>query len=103
MRLSDRTIMKEDDVSAIEHPYRNADRSPASRMPRVTVAQLFLRAIRRWQVNRAISELRRLDDRQLEDIGISRNDIPRAVEGLYGSRKVPSDRPAPEERRRRES
>ena len=51
--------------------------------PRVTVAQLFLRAIRRWQRNRAINELSRLDNRQLEDIGISRNDIPRVVEGLF--------------------
>lgn len=51
--------------------------------PRVTVAQLILRAVQRWQRNRAMATLERLDDRTLSDIGISRNEIPRAVEGLF--------------------
>lgn len=45
--------------------------------------QLFLRAVRNWQRNCAINELSRLNNNQLEDIGISRNDIPRVVEGLF--------------------
>jgi uncharacterized protein YjiS (DUF1127 family) len=76
-------------VSVIEHPSTTAHRIPASRTPRVTVAQLFVRAVRRWQTNRAINELTRLDDRQLEDIGISRNDIPRVVAGLCRPEEVP--------------
>lgn len=75
-------------MSVIEHPSRAAHHIPASRTPRVTVAQLFLRAVRRWQSNRAIDELSRLDDRQLEDIGISRNDIPRVVAGLFRPEEV---------------
>lgn len=76
-------------MSVIEHPSTTAHRIPASRTPRVTVAQLFLRAVRRWQSNRAVNELSRLDDRQLEDIGISRNDIPRVVAGLVGPEELP--------------
>jgi len=74
-------------MSAIE---RNSASTPAhtsERKPRITVAQLFLRAVHRWQRNRSINALSRLDDWQLEDIGISRNDIPRVVEGLI----VPED------------
>ena len=76
-------------MSATEHLSRTAHPTPASRTPRVTVAQLFLMAVRRWQRNRALNDLRRLDDRQLDDIGISRNDIPRVVEGLFPSHRVP--------------
>lgn len=76
-------------MSTIEHSSSTEHHIPASRTPRVTVAQLFLRAVRRWQSNRAINELSRLDDRQLEDIGISRNDIPRVVAGLFRPEEVP--------------
>jgi uncharacterized protein YjiS (DUF1127 family) len=82
-------------VSVIEHPSRNAHHIPASRTPRGTVAQLFLSAVRRWQSNRAIEELSRLDDRQLEDIGMSRNDIPRVVAGLFRPEEVPFSGRAP--------
>lgn len=47
-----------------------------------TVAGLVSRAVERWHRNQAAAALHRLDDRQLEDIGISRNDIPRVVAGL---------------------
>ena len=66
--------------------YRNANANPARRAePRVrtSVGALLLRAIHRWQRSRAMAELSRLDDRQLEDIGLTRNDIPRAVRGLF--------------------
>lgn len=55
----------------------------SQKRPRLTVAQLFLRAARRWQRNRAYNALSQLSDRQLEDIGVSRNDIPRLVEGMF--------------------
>ena len=42
-----------------------------------------MRAARRWQRNRAYNALSQLSDRQLEDIGVSRNDIPRLVEGMF--------------------
>ena len=91
-------------MSVIEHPSRNARPIAGSRRPRVTVAQLFLRAVRRWQMKRAVRELNRLDDRQLEDIGIARNDIPRLVAGLHRPRALPPVRraaaPTPEERLR---
>ena len=82
-------------MSAIEHTSTTIHRTPASRTPRVTVAQLFLRAVRRWQTNRAIAELSRLDDRQLEDVGISRNDIPKVVAGLLRPEETPSSDHAP--------
>lgn len=76
-------------MSVIQDSSSTAHRISGSRMPRVTVAQLFVRAVRRWQTNRAINELSRLDDRQLEDIGISRNDIPKVVAGLVRPDEVP--------------
>ena len=82
-------------MSAIEHTTTTIHRTPASRTPRVTVAQLFLRAVRRWQTNRAIAELSRLDDRQLEDVGISRNDIPMVVAGILRPEEAPSGKHAP--------
>ena len=69
-------------MSVIEHPSITAHRAPASRTPRVTVAQLALRAVRSWQRNRAINEFSRLDDRQLTDIGISRIDPEGGRESL---------------------
>jgi uncharacterized protein YjiS (DUF1127 family) len=83
-------------VSVIQHSSSTTHRIPGSRTPRVTVAQLFVRAVRRWQTNRAVNELSRLDDRQLEDIGISRNDIPRVVAGLCRPEEVPLIDRAPE-------
>ena len=52
---------------------------------RATVAGLVSRAVERWHRGQAAAALRRLDDRQLEDIGITRNDIPRVVAGLLPS------------------
>ena len=74
-------------MSAFEHSSSTREIS-GHHTPRVTVAQLFLRAVRRWQRARAINELGRLNDRQLEDIGITRNDIPRVVEGLFNPEEV---------------
>ncbi len=55
----------------------------SQKRPRLTFARLFLRAARRWQRNRAFNALSQLSDRQLEDIGVSRNDIPRVVKGMF--------------------
>jgi uncharacterized protein YjiS (DUF1127 family) len=52
---------------------------------RATLWALISRATHRWQRGQAAAALHRLDDRQLEDIGISRNDIPRVVAGLVPS------------------
>ncbi|MBX3576254.1 MAG: DUF1127 domain-containing protein [Rhizobiaceae bacterium] len=52
---------------------------------RATFADLISRATQRWHRGQAAAALHRLDDRQLEDIGISRNDIPRVVAGLVPS------------------
>lgn len=52
---------------------------------RATVAGLVSRAVERWHRSQAAAALHRLDDRQLEDIGISRNDIPHVVAGLVPS------------------
>jgi len=49
------------------------------------LADVFSRATERWQRNRAAAALNRLDDRLLENIGISRNDIPRVAAGLVPS------------------
>lgn len=49
---------------------------------RATLAGLISRALVRWHRGQAAAALHRLDDRQLEDIGISRNDIPRIAAGL---------------------
>lgn len=81
-------------MSTIENISAATTSTQAGRTPRITVAQLFLRAVRHWQRNRAISELSRLDNRQLEDIGISRNDIPRVVEGLFTPQEADA-KPAP--------
>lgn len=70
-------------MSVFENTSASTMTEKAWRTPRITVAQLFLRAVQRWQRARAINELSRLDDRQLDDIGITRNDIPRVVEGLF--------------------
>ncbi|MEO5322909.1 DUF1127 domain-containing protein [Mesorhizobium sp. CC13] len=44
---------------------------------------MIVRGFGRWQRQRAMDQLQALDDRELWDIGLSRNDIPRAVEGLF--------------------
>lgn len=70
-------------MSVLEHSSSSAREISGRRTPRVTVAQLFLGAVRRWQRSRAINQLGRLNDGQLEDMGISRNDIPKVAEGLF--------------------
>ncbi len=81
-------------MSAFENTSASTRSNEAWRAPRMTVAQLFLRAIQRWQRKRAITELSLLDDRQLEDIGVARNDIPRVVEGLFTADEAEA-KPAP--------
>ena len=43
-----------------------------------------LRGYQRWRLQKAMRELESLNDRQLQDIGIARSDIPRLVENLLG-------------------
>lgn len=42
---------------------------------RSSLVGLVPRVVERWRRHRTAATLRRLDDRQLEDIGMSRNDI----------------------------
>lgn len=70
-------------MSAYEHSSTDVHQDPTLRSPRVTVAGLLLGALQRWQRRRAAAALQNLDDRLLDDIGITRNDIPRIVERLF--------------------
>jgi uncharacterized protein YjiS (DUF1127 family) len=54
-----------------------------NRRPRSAFARMIVRVFGRWQRRKAMDQLQALDDRELWDIGLSRNDIPRAVEGLF--------------------
>lgn len=57
-----------------------------NRRPRSALGRLLLRGLRRWQRQRAMDELQAMDDRDLWDIGLTRNDIPRAVEGPFSKK-----------------
>lgn len=50
---------------------------------RSALGKLLLRGFNRWQRQKAMDQLQAMDDRELWDIGLSRNDIPRAVDGLF--------------------
>ncbi|QDZ00220.1 DUF1127 domain-containing protein [Nitratireductor mangrovi] len=50
---------------------------------RSALGRLLLRGFHRWQRQKAINQLRALDDRKLWDIGLTRNDIPQAVDRLF--------------------
>ena len=70
-------------MSAYEHSSTQVRQDLTLRSPRVMVAGLLSRALQRRQRRRAAAALHNLDDRLLEDIGITRNDIPRIVERLF--------------------
>lgn len=73
-------------MSTYENPLSAARSSPAKRwLPGMKFLRLLGRGFRRWQWTRARATLEQLDDRQLAEIGIARNDIPRAVEELFRS------------------
>ena len=71
-------------MSAYEHSSTQVRQDLTLRSPRVMVAGLLSRALQRRQRRRAAAALHNLDDRLLEDIGITRNDIPGIVERLFG-------------------
>ena len=75
-------------MSAFEHSSTASRHIPAARKLRVTVAQLFLKAVLHWQRSRAIRELHRLSDEQLNDIGISRGNISGVVDGLFSREEI---------------
>jgi len=81
-------------MSAYNHDSSLVRQGP-TRGPRVTVGRLLLRAMERWQRGRAIAALQRLNDRQLQDVGIARNDIPRVVMQLLPSKEETCSRPSP--------
>lgn len=54
----------------------NRDRIPGR------LRRLARNVVRNWQRRRMIAALRAMDDNLLDDIGISRNDIPRVVNGF---------------------
>ncbi|WP_188854783.1 DUF1127 domain-containing protein [Aureimonas glaciei] len=65
---------------------KNLNSAVASRPGRsglVALSSFFAQGFRRWQKRRVIETLQQLSDRQLEDIGIARNEIPRVAEGLF--------------------
>ena len=67
-----------------EYPYFHARTTPApGRIRKEEGTAMFaaiVRFIREWKrYNRSLSELNRLGDRELADIGISRSDIPRVA------------------------
>jgi uncharacterized protein YjiS (DUF1127 family) len=57
-----------------------------NRRPRSALGRLLVRGFRRWQQQKAMDQFQALDDRELWDIGLSRNEIPRAVERLFRER-----------------
>lgn len=54
-----------------------------NRRQRSAFARMIVCGFARWQRCKVMDQLQALDDRELWDIGLSRNDIPRAVEGLF--------------------
>jgi uncharacterized protein YjiS (DUF1127 family) len=59
-----------------------ASHSPTPHLEEVAIMLLanIVRALRSWRkFNNSLSELNRLGDRELADIGISRSDIPRVA------------------------
>ncbi len=53
-------------------------------------------AVRTWRQRRAaIAELSRLNDRLLKDVGIDRNEIRAAVDGMLSQPSARTSRPAP--------
>ena len=68
--------------------FKQSETLPASGLTtgfRAAVAGVVSRATERWLRGRAAATLHRLDDSQLEDIGISRNDISLVVADLIPS------------------
>lgn len=76
-------------MSAFDQSGIHEDRRPA-RGFRASLGNALGRIVERWQRGQAAAVLGRLNDRQLEDIGVSRNEIPRVVAGI-----VPSNVGAP--------
>jgi uncharacterized protein YjiS (DUF1127 family) len=50
----------------------------------VTAVSSVAAAFRRWnQTRQTIAQLRRLSDRQLEDIGLTRADVEKMTDGIF--------------------
>jgi len=70
---------------AAEHPYFAANTNwpadtPAAAIRGIAMFTHVVRLIRAWKrYHKSLSELNRLGDRELADIGISRSDIPRVA------------------------
>jgi uncharacterized protein YjiS (DUF1127 family) len=69
---------------ADEHPYfagnRKRRRTAAFKRKRPAMFANLVRLLRQWKrYNQSLTELNRLGDRELADIGISRSDIPRVA------------------------
>ena len=87
---------RRDDMSTHEHPFSAARRSPAKRwLPGMKFLRLLVGGFHRWQRNRARSTFEQLDDRQLAEIGIARNDIPWAVKEIFRSSERSVRTPSP--------
>jgi uncharacterized protein YjiS (DUF1127 family) len=68
------------DISLSPKPPTDGQRSRGKRRG---MLRLWLRnVVRNWQRRRMIAALRAMDDNLLHSIGISRNEIPRVVDGF---------------------
>lgn len=83
-------------MSVQEHQVNIAQNTPARRsLPAIHIVRHLLGGIQRWQRNRARVALEQLDDRQLAEVGIARNDIPWAVQQLFRSNQRSVRTPSP--------
>ena len=68
------------DISLSPKPHRSGQRKTGRR--RGMLRRWARNIVRNWQRRRMIAALRAMDDNLLHSIGISRNEIPRVVDGL---------------------
>ncbi|WP_099868226.1 DUF1127 domain-containing protein [Pararhizobium haloflavum] len=67
-------------------PETLSSRNPEGKRSRTSYRRVLIAAIRSWRQKKAIAIIQSLDDRQLDDIGIKRVEIPWAVAELFHSK-----------------
>lgn len=82
-------------MSVYEHRSSNVRRNLVWRRARAKVARRLLRAIHRWQRNRAAAAFEALPDTYLGNIGLARANLSDVADGLFPrSRRLVPVRPA---------